>query len=269
MASVLSHAKIPRLTSNTVVISQNYADQAKSKWKFWQKDELEGVEKTEEQNEADSYQKYAQEIEKDARDEYIESRRNKSRLSYSHLQVVKGLPPALGTVFQTNTEHLSQPYKRKMLAKYGRKSGVNPGISWPSEEQMKLANDWERLYQPEPLSVMMEKAWEEVRGEKEKRIQREAEIDKNLETMEKQMKQWQDRVNSKNKIAEQAIHRRERILAELKQELGYDVNPADRHMVEKIAEKEKLLLKEEKEAKKFDKMEKEKLRKAKREAETQ
>jgi len=270
LVPLLNHTKIPRLKSTGAVLTQQFADKADSKWKFWGKNKSETTEKSEEEDEAEAFHKYTQELEKEARNEYIESRRNKSRLSFSHQQVVNGRPPYDGLVFEYTTENQTHEFKRKMLAKYGLKSGVDPAISWPPDSQIELAKDWESLYQPDPLSVMMDKARKEVHEEKERRIQREAEIDRNLELMEKQMKQWQERVNSRNKLADQAIQRRERILAELKQELGYDVNPNDRHMVEKIEEKEKLILKEEKEAKKKLKYEKDLKRKeelAKRNAE--
>jgi len=273
LAPLLSQTKFPRLASTGAALTQQFADQAGSKWKFWGKGKSQTAEKLVEEYEAEAeaYHKYAQELEKEARNEYIESRRNKSRLSFSHQQIVNGRPPYDGLVFEYKTQHQTHQFKREMLAKYGLKSGVDPAISWPPDGQIELAKEWERLYQPEPLSVMMDKAWKEVHEEKEARIQREAEIDRNLEIMEKQMKQWQEKVNAKNKLAEEAIQRRERILAELKQELGYDVNPQDRHMIEKIAEKEKVLLKEEKEAKKILKAEKEAKRRemiAKRNAES-
>ena len=43
------------------------------------------------------------------------------------------------------------------------------------------------------------------------------------------------------------------MLAELKEEFGYNVNPLDNYMKERIAEREKALIKEEKEVKKAQK----------------
>merc|ERR1719341_396848 len=74
--------------------------------------------------------------------------------------------------------------------------------------------------------------------------------------MDAQIKQWKARVNTKNAQAEHERARREKVLAELREEFGYNVNPNDKYMMERIAEREKAIMKEEKEAKKAAKKEK-------------
>ena len=91
---------------------------------------------------------------------------------------------------------------------------------------------------------------------KEDRIAREKVVDDGLARMENQIKQWRTRVNSRNMQAEKDRLRKEKILAELREEFGYNVNPNDNYMKERIAEKEKAILKAEKEAKKALKKEK-------------
>ena len=81
-------------------------------------------------------------------------------------------------------------------------------------------------------------------------------MDDGLARMETQIKQWRSRVSSRNQQAEKERHRREKILAELREEFGYNVNPNDNYMKERIAEREKAILKEEKEAKKAAKKQK-------------
>lgn len=237
-------------------LNMKYSTEKKKSWKFWGKKESEVEAISEVESEAESKRRYALSIEEEAREEYIQSQRNKSKLSASHRQIVKGHPPYKGIMFEYNSEEQSKEFKRKMLAKYGSRSGVDPGIAWPTNEEIELAKEWEKVYQPDPLKDMINKAWDEEKQKKEARIQKEMKITENLKRMEKQMTQWQERLNSKQKMADAETKRREKVLAELKQELGYDVNPHDRHMVERIAEKEKLLIKEEKEAKKAAKKEK-------------
>merc|ERR1712227_477488 len=91
---------------------------------------------------------------------------------------------------------------------------------------------------------------------KEDRIAREKVVDDGLTRMDSQIKQWRTRVNSRNMQAEKDRLRKEQILAELKEEFGYNVNPNDNYMKERIAEKEKAILKAEREAKKAMKKEK-------------
>ena len=74
--------------------------------------------------------------------------------------------------------------------------------------------------------------------------------------LDTQIKQWKVKVGAKNKLAEAERERREKVLAELKLEFGYNINPEDNYMKERIAEREKVIMKEEREAKKAAKKEK-------------
>jgi len=248
MAAIIASGWYRPMTCLRLVPRVNYSTEKRKSWKFWGEEKI--AETSEVEKEAESRKNYLLEIEKDAKEEYIQARRNKSRLTASHRQVINGQPPYEGRLFEYEDSHRGRDFKRKLLAKYGVKSGVDPGISWPTDEELELAQEWEKVYQPDPLPDMITKAWDEARAEKEGRMAREKEITENLEKMEKQLLQWNERVRTRNQAAQAETLRRERILSELKAELGYDVNPEDRHMVERIAEKEKAMLKEEKEAKK-------------------
>jgi len=204
----------------------------------------------EESQEMEEYQKQIKMLEAEVREEYIESKRNKSRLSASDRQILQGRPPHVGVIFEYSDKHRSQKFKRSILGRYGIKSGVNPAIAWPSDKDLDLAREWESLYQPEPLSKTIEDIRLAEEAVIQKRKEREDKIDANLEKLEAQIKAWQNRVSSRNKAADNDRARREKVLAELKTEFGYDVNPEDESMKTRIAEREKALIKEERELKK-------------------
>lgn len=144
-----------------------------------------------------------------------------------------------------------------MLGQYGaRETGVDPGICWPTDEQVGLARDWEQLYQEKPLREQIKDVKAAVAKRKEDRLAREKAVDDSLAKMETQIKQWKTRMSSRNQAAEADRARREKILAELREEFGYNVNPQDNYMKERIAEREKAIMKEEREAKKAAKKEK-------------
>ena len=63
-------------------------------------------------------------------------------------------------------------------------------------------------------------------------------------------------MSCKNVVAERERARREKVLAELREEFGYNVNPNDKYMMERIAEREKAIIKQEREAKRAMKKEK-------------
>ncbi len=110
--------------------------------------------------------------------------------------------------------------------------------------------EWESLYQPVPLRQMIDQVNQEKQDLIKKRMEREKLIDENLAKHATNLANWQTRVQQRNRLALGATERRNRILAELKEEFGYDVNPNDEIMKTKIQEREKVLLKEERELKK-------------------
>jgi len=203
-----------------------------------------------ESQEMEDYQKQIKMLEAEVREEYIESKRNKSRLSASDREIVQGRHPNVGVIFEYSDKHRSRKFKREILGRYGIKSGVNPAIAWPSDKDLDLAKEWESLYQPEPLTKMIEDIRLAEEAVIHKRKEREDKIDANLDRLESQIAAWKNRVSSRNKAADTDRARREKVLAEMKAEFGYDVNPEDVSMKNRIEEREKVLLKEEREIKK-------------------
>merc|ERR1719461_2758561 len=229
------------------------------KLKVWKTSkEPEPFEDVEEDADAAEEREYLRSLEeREARAEYIESRRNKSRLSASHRQIVKGEMPYVGTMFNYTSEHMSKEHKRGLMSKYGRKqAGVDPGQCWPTKEEIQLAREWEDLYQEKPLKEMIQEARQAVEDAHQAKLEREKEVVKNLEQMDRQVKQWKDRMGAKTRMLDAERERREKVLEELRLEFGYVINPEDNYMKGRIAEREKVLIKEEKEKKKQEKKEK-------------
>ena len=78
---------------------------------------FEDVEEDADEAEEKEYLRSLEEKEREARAEYIEERRNKSRLSASHRQIVKGEMPYEGSIFHYNSDHMSKEHKRSQMSK--------------------------------------------------------------------------------------------------------------------------------------------------------
>ena len=249
-----------RLTARSIqVSSQSY----NSKWKLtnlWSgKSEEENFPEIEEQpSDLEVLEKQMEDFSRETDIQDLRKKRNKSRLSASDKSLLHGVnPPDRGLKYPYGRFQESKEYRRSMLAQYGsEKTGVDPAMSWPTSEELRLAADWERLYQDKPLVEQIAEVNRDIEQRKAKRMAREKDIEDSLNKMDTQIKQWRHRVNTKNKQAEMERGRRERVLAELREEFGYNVNPLDNYMKERIAEREKALIKEEKEVKKAQKKEK-------------
>jgi len=218
----------------------------------------------EESQEMVEYQQRIDNLEREVREEYIESRRNKSRLSASHQQQVQGRHPYEGVLFEYNNVHRTRKFKRAMLGRYGTKTGINPGVSWPTERDIKLAEEWESLYQPDPLHHQIANIRKEQEDLINRQKEREAKIEANLARLDDQIKAWKVKLAARQRLTDGERGRREKVLAELRAEFGYDVNPEDEMMKGRIAEREKVLAKEDRELKK--QMRKEKMDQDRQEA---
>ena len=250
-------AQMFRLPARSIRVSSQTYD---SKWKLnklWSgKTEEENFAQLEEEaSELEVLEKQMEDFSRETDIEELRRKRNKSRLSASDKNLLHGVnPPEKGLKYSYGKFELSKEYRRSMLAQYGsEKTGVDPAMSWPTSEELRLAADWERLYQDKPLVEQIAEVNRDIEQRKAKRMAREKDIEDSLNKMDTQIKQWRHRVNTKNKQAEMERGRRERVLAELREEFGYNVNPLDNYMKERIAEREKALIKEEKELKKAQK----------------
>ena len=252
-----STAQMFRLSARSIQVSSPTYN---SKWKLtklWSgKTEEENFPQPEEEaSELEVLEKQMEDFSRENEIQDLQKKRNKSRLSASDKNLLHGVnPPDRGLKYPYGKFQLGKEYRRRMLAQYGADlTGVDPAMSWPTREELRLAADWERLYQDKPLAEQIAQVNRDIEQRKANRVAREKDIEESLAKMDTQIKQWRQRVNTKNMQAEMERGRRERVLAELREEFGYNVNPHDNYMKERIAEREKALIKEEKELKKAQK----------------
>ena len=105
-----------------IIDTDTISDSKLIRWKVWNRskepepfeDALEDADEVDEEKE---YLRSLEEKEREAREKYIEERRNKSRLSASHRQIVKGEMPYVGSIFHLNSAHMSKEHKRSLMSK--------------------------------------------------------------------------------------------------------------------------------------------------------
>jgi hypothetical protein len=146
--------------------------------------------------------------------------------------------------FQNTVTH-----KRKMYAQFGRDSGINPGIMWPTVEELrkKVAheNEW-----TETLQSMMEKVRLEKEELEKKTEERKQDILQKMADLPNMIKDVEDRRKKKEAETEKLRMKKQRMIDEIQQHFGYRIDPNDEKFQEMLAQKEKEEKKLEKEAKK-------------------
>ena len=110
------------------------------------------------------------EIETEEREATIRRKQNKSKLHYSHRNILKGEPPQVGLHMDWDDTHMTRTYKAQLLGQFGRsKTGLYPSICWPTSEEMADELEKERvLYDNKSLFDILEDDRKKQKEEVEK-----------------------------------------------------------------------------------------------------
>ena len=68
--------------------------------------------------------------EEERKREKVEKSRLKSRLFHSDRALLNNEIPSAGIQWEKNDDHRSNKFKASMLARYGKKTGINPSVAW-------------------------------------------------------------------------------------------------------------------------------------------
>ncbi|KAH8025513.1 hypothetical protein HPB51_009453 [Rhipicephalus microplus] len=146
-------------------------------------------------------------------------------------------------------------YMRKDYAKFGRATGINPGLMWPSKEELRDLVHIEKKFYP-----TLQELWDQDRAkhkaETEERRQREEEIEKNMAKLADARIAMLERDVKKKAKAEEERRNREQMILEVREYIGYNVEPSDPKFKEVMAMKEEERKQAAKEARKKAKQEK-------------
>lgn len=192
-------------------------------------------------------------------EEKILKMRNKSRLSSSDQNRLHGRKPYNKSIERF---HDSIKYKRKMLGKYGLKVlDANPGIAWPTKEDIEDAKEYEKIYNPLSLEENW-KIFEEKKREEEEAIRlREEEIDEKLKNMQHWRAELQRKIDQKEAAENAARKKKEKMMEEIRQQFGFHLDPRSPKFKELMGKKQeeerkqkKAMKKEEKAAREMKKM---------------
>jgi len=97
--------------------------------------------------------------------EEIEKKRNKSGLQPQHRNILMGVRPYGSSI---EWYHSKVKYKKRMLGRYGFSGNDEPvGFAWPTPEEIKDAQEYERVAYP----LSLQEGWKKL--EEEKRIKAE------------------------------------------------------------------------------------------------
>ncbi|XP_015190209.1 PREDICTED: growth arrest and DNA damage-inducible proteins-interacting protein 1 isoform X2 [Polistes dominula] len=191
----------------------------------------------------------------------LEKKRNKSRLNKEHRNILFGQRP-----YEEAQEwyHNTIKYKKRLLGRYGMKAVEEPaGFVWPTPEEVNDMKEYERVAYPYSIQEEWARIEEKNRTNAEAIKAREAEVSQKMAKLDKWINDLNTRIAKKEADLLEAKKRKDRLIQEVRLELGSHVSIHDEKFKAVMAEKEKLEKKKLKEAKKKVKEEKKLARLAK------
>lgn len=168
-------------------------------------------------------------------DEEVAKIRDKSRLPRDVWCELNGVPEH-GTKFR-HLEMYKRDYVRSYWAKYGEASGLKPGVCWPSVEELQFRKEFEKALYPsfqEVLDASKKKREEEAKNLAEYR----SNILKNLKKLPSAKKAFFDKYVEIQQKRDEEKKKRDRLIQDVREFLGYDVSPTDTRFEEAVAKME-------------------------------
>jgi len=150
-----------------------------------------------------------------------------------------------------------KPEQRKALyGKFGRRSGVEPGVMWPSEEELNDIIEFEKEWEPS-VQRMWAKSKEEKELEQKERCQKRELVEKQMAKMPEYINQYRAKLAKADEAERKQQEKRKALVDEAREYFGYDLDPRDprfEQMQLKKEEEEKNLKKKKKKEDKLAKL---------------
>ncbi|XP_014780382.1 growth arrest and DNA damage-inducible proteins-interacting protein 1 [Octopus bimaculoides] len=176
--------------------------------------------------------------------------RDVSRLSpVLKAKLYNEFPPNFGERESDNKKH----YRRRIFAKFGSSSNLDPASMWPSKAEMRELIEEQAKYEV-PVHVMLEKLRVERETEEEKVKLREQRIKENMKAMPKLIAEFHKQTEQKQLLQKKQEEKKAKLLEEARAYFGYSVDPRDEKFKQMLAEKEAAEKKAAKQQKKAEKM---------------
>lgn len=145
--------------------------------------------------------------------------------------------------------HHTIKYNKKMYGMYGKASGVNPAMCWPTKAEIQDIKEYEKIAFPDTIKVVMEKAALRRQEVEEHRQKRQEDIVKKNAKLDQWMKELREKVAKKEAEATAAKARKDRLVEEVRRHFGFKIDPKDDRFKEMLEQKERAEKKALKEAK--------------------
>lgn len=180
------------------------------------------------------------------KEQKIEKMRNKSRLRTNHRNQLFGKTPYSEPVIE---HHFSVKYNRQMFGRYGLESGVNPGIAWPTKDDLSNRQEYEKFAFPFTVKELVESANKDLEMRELEIQESHNRVLENLSKLDKWKKDLKEKIAKKEAEGLAAKEKKQKLIEEVRRHFGFTIDPKDERFKEMVATKEKEQKKKDKLAK--------------------
>ncbi|XP_015907816.1 large ribosomal subunit protein mL64 [Parasteatoda tepidariorum] len=145
---------------------------------------------------------------------------------------------------------------RSQWAKFGSQTNINPGICWPTRKQIMETIDYDKTFEPS-LQERLRRVNEERMAKEKEKQEYEAEVDQNMANLDKWIAEYHGRIAKQEEKVRQLRDKREKLVEEISEYLGYEIDPKDPRFKEAVEQRDKAKKKEmkaQKQKESYDKM---------------
>ncbi|KAI2802874.1 hypothetical protein BLOT_006996 [Blomia tropicalis] len=126
---------------------------------------------------------------------------------------------------------------RQRYATFGKDSGLKAGVCWPTIEELKFKKEYEQKFE-KSFQHMSNRLKLDQAKRADDMAKREKEVLKNLEKLPKQKQEFWANYHKLYADIESEKQKKERVIQEVREYLGYDIQPNDPRFEEALAKKD-------------------------------
>jgi len=130
-----------------------------------------------------------------------------------------------------------KPMIRRRYATFGKDSGIKAGVCWPSRDELQFMKQYEEKFE-KPFKEMTAAVKQKQDEEKERIAKRVKEVRENLKKLPQQKEEFWASYHKLFEDIEQEKLQKEKVIQEVREFLGYDIDPSDPRFEEAIAKKD-------------------------------
>ncbi|KAL8600715.1 hypothetical protein ACOMHN_057304 [Nucella lapillus] len=185
--------------------------------------------------------------------ERLEKLRDISGLTERQKRRLRGQMPDIDV---NNAYQNSIRYHRRLYAKLGSQSGVDPRLSWTGRKKALELADMLREWEP-PLQDRLDRMEAQRKETAEQQLMRKQKVAGNMAKMDQWIREYRQRQTAKESEAMKKEEKKRRILEEAREYFGYYIDPRDakfKEMLEEKQQQEKALAKKQKKEKRVEKL---------------